>query len=788
MADENYTPRRAGKEETDDTENPEFTKRPESAGAQRFAKEAESTDHPETTKNPETTKKTVTSSTRRSKPTKQKLTRKQKVKRFFTIFGITVLSLLLIGTAGTFLAYELIKLPDPNADFQSQTTFIYYNDSETKMANLAIQNRIPLEYEEMPEVMKDAVIAAENRTFWTDPGISVAGIVRSGFSILGGGEIQGGSTITQQYIKILYLNSERTVTRKFKELLLAVKMNREVPKEEILEGYLNTIYFGRGAYGVEAASRAYFNISASELTVPQAAVLASVINNPSLYDPSVHESNKQRLFDRYKYVLEGLLEMEEITDAEYKEYSQALPEFPTVPLSERYGGPNGFIVKEVEKELANIGFTETQIFGGGLHVTTTIDKKIQDQTVATATEYTEKIAKDARPAQDPDELHLAIATIDTNNGAVLAMYGGADFVQNSRNWATTPRMSASTFKAYALAAGLRHGFGLNSMFNGNTFTPPGDSEVVRNEFHQQYGMVTLRKATASSVNTAFVDMTLQIPNGPSKVVQAANDAGVPTGAGWDLNGRIALGTAEVSPIDNAAGFAAFANGGKQVGHHFVAKVTDSRGNVLYEFTDEPKQTIEPSVASDVNIAMSAVVSEGTGARVSRLGHEIAGKTGTAGVEDEIQSAWFVAYTRNYCTAVMFVVGDSGTGDLDPYKRPGDGTFYGGTYPAMVWADIMKVVLEGEEKVPFDEVSSTPSVQPSAGEATPTPTETETPLETETPEPSPTQTPTAEPTPDEPTAEPTTPTTPTSTPPTASPSESTEEPTSESPTPKKTKER
>ena len=173
------------------------------------------------------------------------------------LVALVVLVAIIAGFAVVGVAYSQTDIPDPNRDFQTNTTYIYYRDGKSQLGDLAVQNRQSLDYAEMPQNIKDAVVAAENRTFWTDLGISVSGMVRAAISILRGGDVQGGSTITQQYIKIYYLNSDRTITRKFKELLLAVKLSREVSKEKILEGYLNTIYFGRGAYGVEAASHAY---------------------------------------------------------------------------------------------------------------------------------------------------------------------------------------------------------------------------------------------------------------------------------------------------------------------------------------------------------------------------------------------------------------------------------------------------------------------------------------------------------------------------------------------------
>jgi membrane peptidoglycan carboxypeptidase len=613
---------------------------------------------------------------------------------------VGLLLAMILGVVGVGVVYTTTDMPDPNAEFQANTSFVTYRDG-SPMGNFAIQNRQSIPYERMPQSMKDAAIAAENRTFWTDRGISVTGMIRAALTIATGGEMQGGSTITQQYIKILYLNSERTFDRKFKELFLAVKMGRQMPKEEILEGYLNTIYFGRGAYGIEAASKAYFNISADQLNVPQAAFLAVVLNNPGAFDPS-DPDNMPRIMERYRYVIAGMGEMGTLTPAEVAEYSKELPELPEVPLNPRYSGPKGYLMKMVEQELAAKGFSESQISGGGLNIVTTFDPAAQEAAVRTAQKYTALAANNARPKADPDGLHVAISSVDNATGEVIALYGGADYVANNRNWATTPRQTASVFKPFALAAGLRDGFNLYDTFQGNTFTPRGDPVVSRNQGGAQYGRVNLIEATAKSVNTAFVDLTMRMKNGGEKIAQAAEDAGAPRGAGWDTKtSRIALGIAEVSALNMASAYSTFANDGRAVAPHVVREVFDSEGRSIYKADTAGRQAFDEGVARDVTYAMQNVVEEGTGSRVASLGRPVAGKTGTAGLDDDIISAWFVAYTKQISTSVMWVAGDNGTGGLDKYKRPGDSTFFGGTYPAMAWAEFMQVAVKGTPVEQFD---------------------------------------------------------------------------------------
>jgi membrane peptidoglycan carboxypeptidase len=683
---------------------------------------------------------------------------KRWVKRIALGVGLFLL-LGLVGTAAVvFIGYQSTEVPSANAAFKTATTFVYYDDGKTQLGSFAIQNRQPLTFKQMPETIKQAVVAAENRSFWTDKGVSFRGMARAAWVIARGGTLQGGSTITQQYIKILYLNSEQTLTRKLKETFLAYKINKELTKEQILEGYLNTIYFGHGAYGIQAASKAYFNVDAKNLTVPQAAVLASVINNPTAFDPS-DEDNLPRLTDRYRYVLQSMAETGAITPAEAAKYSVSLPKFPEIKVNERYGGPKGFLLKMVERELAAAGFDPSQVSGGGLKIVTSFDKKSQDAAVEAAQKYTKQSAE--LSGQKASKLHAALASVDVGSGEVIALYGGPDFVKNSRNWATTPRPTASTFKTYALAAGLKDGYSLLSRFNGNTFTPPGDSSPVRNEYSYQYGRyVTLTKAITDSINTAFVDLTSKMDNGPEKIYKVAEAAGAPKGAGWDNNDRVPLGTAEVSPLAQANAYATFANDGTYVPTHVVREVRDAKNKIVYKANPQERRAVSADIAHDVTYGLSNVVEQGTGRAVRTLDRPVAGKTGTkdrvnSDGSGDIVSAWFVAYTKQISTAVMYVAGDGGNDDLDKFRRPGDSTFFGGTYPALTWADYMAVATDGQPVKQFDPpayvnrdkvptLAPTRTAQPTPTQTTAAPTPTPTPTATKKPKPTPTPTPSSTP--------------------------------------------
>lgn len=642
-----------------------------------------------------------------------------------------VLALLLVFG----VAYVAMPLPDANADFTTNTSNVYYNDGTTVIGDFAIQNRQSISYDEMPQSIKDAVVAAENRTFWTDPGIDVAGLARAVISVVGPGRSVGGSTITQQYIKVMYLTSERTLIRKFKELVLATKLGAQVPKEQILESYLNTIWFGRGSYGIEAASKAYFNVTAKDLTVQQSAALAAILNNPSTTDPRGGAEARQRLLARYQYVIDGLADMGKITLSKQAEYRQSLPVFPDIKSDSRYGGPKGFLLNMVRDELETKGFTDEQINGGGLTITTTFGAKEQQAIVKAAEDVTNEAA--AANREDPADLHAAMVSIDAASGRVLAVYGGPDYVTNSRNWATTKRASASTFKVFTLVAALRNGFSLNTILNGDTWTPPGESVVVRNVGDTQYGPVTLLKATTNSINTAFVDLVTKIPDGPNQVIKAANDFGVATGPGWSAIPRVTLGTAEVSPYEMASAYATFANNGLWVEPHVVKEVRDARGVVIYRAAPETRQVVDAEIAKCVNLATSTVVDDGTGSAVSNLGFAAAGKTGTALMNKHVIASWFVGYTRQIATSVMFVAGDDGAGNLSDYAPPGRSSFVSSVYPTQAWGDYMRIAMRGLPNLEFDkptdpenQVSLSPTAKPTT--TTPTPSVTITATQIPTP--------------------------------------------------------
>ncbi len=426
------------------------------------------------------------SATRAKGGKKTPRTRGQKVRRVLKWLGLLALVGIVLGAVGLFFLYRAVDIPNPNEEFEAETTFVYYSgeESDDELGQFATQNRDSIPLGEMPQTIKDAVVAAENRSFWTDSGLDPKGILRAAFSNASGNSTQGASTITQQYVKILYLTQERSYTRKAKEAILSLKIQRQLSKSEILEGYLNTIYFGRGAYGVQAAAQAYFDKPAKNLNLRQSAVLASVLNNPSNFDPANGEDARAGLLERYRYTLAGMGELGSVDAAAAEKAAEKLPTFPKIPAQSTYGGQKGHVLTMVRKELVRLGFNERDIDGGGLRVTTTFTRQAMDAAREGVLE--------AKPEGFGDkELHVAAASVEPGTGAVRGIYGGQDYLDSQINWAVSGGQAGSTMKAYALVAAIESGFSLKDRFAGNSpYELPDGSEV-----ENQGDVTTARRST-----------------------------------------------------------------------------------------------------------------------------------------------------------------------------------------------------------------------------------------------------------------------------------------------------
>ncbi|KAA1415415.1 penicillin-binding protein [Nocardioides humilatus] len=683
------------------------------------------------------------------------------VAKWGSIVGL-VMALVMSGLF--YIAYRSIDIPNPNADFLTETTHVYYSDGKTTLGDFAVQKRDVIDYADMPDTIKDAVVAAEDQSFWSNSGLDPRGILRAAFSNASGNLTQGASTITQQYVKILYLSQERTWKRKVKEAILSLKIKNQLSKQEILEGYLNTIYFGRGAYGIQAAAQAYFKVDAKDLDLQQSAVLAAILNDPNNLDPANSKAAKAELKGRYQYVINAMADMDTITGAQQNRAYKKLPEFPEFKTEDSYGQQRGHVLTMVKKELLRLGFSEQEINGGGLKVTTTFTKKAMDA------------AKDGMEEARPDgysykNLHVAVATVEPGTGAVRGIYAGQDYLLSQLNWAVEGGQAGSTFKPFALAAGIKDGFSLKDTFDGNSpYEFPDGSDVI-NEFDTDYGRVNMIKATEDSINTAYIDLTESMEDGPQKVIDAAVSMGIPPAEparpafgfpdftdGLQAIPGVTLGFQTVSPINMANAYATVANGGVAAEPFIIEKVVDQNDDVRYDHKVQDHRALPEDIASDVSYAMQEVVKAGTAAgSLSGFAWPAAGKTGTAtNGRGEVSSAWFAGYTAQLATAVMYVRGD-GTEQLKGWLPE----YFGGAYPARTWRAVMERDMAGLDPVEFPEPAYVDGDAPDDGHEpfTPKPSPTKT-KETETPE-TETTTPTEEPTTETPTTE--IPTTPTDTP-------------------------
>lgn len=657
------------------------------------------------------------------KQPEEPVTWKRRLRKTAKWGSIAALVMVLIGSGLFFIAYRSIDIPSPNADYLTQTTHVYYSDGKTDLGQFAIQRRDAIPLDEMPDTLKDAVVAAEDKTFWTNEGIDPKGILRAAFTNASGGVTQGASTITQQYVKILYLTQERTWKRKLKEAILSLKVQNQRSKEEVLEGYLNTIYFGRGAYGVQAAARAYFEKDAKDLNLKQSAVLAAILNDPNDLDPANGKDAKRALKGRYQYVVNAMLEMDNIDQAQADRAYDRLPKFPKIEASDTYGGQTGHVLTMVRKELLRLGFSEQEISGGGLEVTTTFTKKAMDA------------AKDGQAAARPEglgykNLHVGVATVEPGTGAVRGIYAGQDFLLSQINWAVAGGQAGSTFKPFALAAGIKAGYSIKDTFEGKSPFTTENGYTVANQGNQQYGRPNLIAATEHSVNTAFVDLTVSIPDGPQAVIDTAVDMGIPpiepAKKPWGFptktpallpNEQVALGSQTVSPINMANAYATIASGGVMAEPYIIEKVVDQNGATRYKHKVQDHRALSEDIAADVSYAMQQVVKTGTGARaMSGFAWPAAGKTGTAtNAADEVSSSWYAGFTAQYSTAVMYVRGDGDDG-LDGFLEP----FYGGEYPAKTWRAVMDAVMDGEEPIEFPPPAYVDGEAPEEGHAPFTP--------------------------------------------------------------------
>ena len=576
-------------------------------------------------------------------------------------------------------------LPDPGIGESALTTIVYAADGSVLAHWHAGEDRTLVLYEELPQHLIDAVVAIEDRRFWDHSGVDARAILRAAQANEEAGTIvQGGSTITQQYLKNVLLTPEVSYERKLEEAVLALRLEQGLTKELILEHYLNTIYLGDGAYGVGTAAAHYFAKNVEDLTLGEAAMLAGLIQAPAITNP---RSDPEAATARRRVVLDQMVDIGYITEIEAAvaglEPIEAAP--PTQRLARaRYP----YFVEELKQQLLDdvrLGETPTDrynaLFQGGLRIHTTLEPAMQEA----AEEAIEHVS-------DEDGPDAALVSIDPRNGYVRAIVGGRDFYDfddpiANFNLATQGlRQPGSSFKPFVLAAALEAGVDLYDIYDaGRSVEIETDSRVwsVENYNKSAFPPLSVLEATVYSVNVVYARLIDDV--GPAAVEELAERLGISR----DLQPlhSLALGAQEVSPFDMAAAFGVFAANGLQVEPTMFTTIETHGGTVVVDQEPAIEQVLDPTVAQGVTVALTEVVKRGT-AQQARIGRPIAGKTGTS---QDHRDAWFVGYTPDLVTAVWVGFAETNLPMEDPYTPY---TITGGTWPARIWALYASNVLGG----------------------------------------------------------------------------------------------
>ena len=583
------------------------------------------------------------------------------------------------------IASELPQLEPGNERRTERLGYIYASDGKTVLAVLrGSESRIVVRSDQISPLMKQAIVAVEDRRFWGHQGVDIQGMARAVWADLRSQDfVQGGSTITQQFVKNQYTQQERTVSRKLKEDTLAWQLEQRWSKDRILTAYLNTIYFGNGAYGIEMAARVYFDKHANALTLPEAALLAGLPASPGVYDPA---ANPEAAKTRRTTVLRLMLEQGLITPTDYRTADES-----PLPRASEIGVPGskgrvGHFAEYVKQQLIPY-YGSGKVFGGGLKIYTSIDLELQ------------RIARESISRWLPGLKgpRAALVAIDPRDGRVLAMYGGDSFRKSQFNLAVQgQRQTGSAFKPFVLTTAIEDGISPQTVFTSEpTVINLGDKLWSVHNYEGSYlGSIDLQEATIHSDNSVYAQLTAQV--GPKNVANVARRLGVTRPL--DDYFAIGLGVEAVSPLEMARAFSTLANGGERVDGavlgnvpRAVLRVEDGRRADSNDVV--AKEVVEPNHAALVTSILQRVVTEGTGRRAALDDRPVAGKTGTT---ENYGDAWFVGYTPQLAVAVWVGYPDR----LQPMETEFEGDpVAGGTFPALIWRAFMKRALDHLDEPP-----------------------------------------------------------------------------------------
>lgn len=623
-----------------------------------------------------------------------------------------------------------VPSPEAIAKETDQTVVIdYANGSELTRLVPSTGNRTTIQdvNSDVSEPMRDATLAAEDPTFYRNPGFDVMGILRAVWGQVTGNGDSGGSTLTQQYIKLASGNDQHTYTRKFKEIVLAFKMSQEQSKDEILKAYLNTAYYGRGAYGIDAAAQSFFGKQPKNLTPDEAAVLAGMVQQPTNNDPRINPEQGQT---RFNYVIDQMTRYHFITPQQ--QLTLRLPQ--TNALTDGQGGnlsaTQYMVRQQVLAELDRAGYSEQTLEQHGYRVVTNIDPRAQ------------KAAEDSVNAVlqgQPSNLHPSLVAVDPSSGAIRAYYGGGGSA-GGFDYAAAPQQPGSSFKPFVALAGLEQGRGLDETYDGSS-----PQTIAGTVFNNDPGVhcddptqCPVREAMTKSVNTVFVNMAVQF--GTTNVAQAAYQAGIPRQTpdgkptlqndNGQIDAGIALGQYPVSTVSMAGAYATFADNGMRTTPHFVQKIVDSSGSTIQDFTPQAQAAFDTDPVNNKNLAANVTDSLRDVASHDNLslagGRPVAAKTGTsqfgAGDSHDNSTAWMVGYTPQITAAVSLSAGDA-THPVEPVREANGTPVYGASIPGPIWQRFMDAYLTGQPVQPFAKAqpigqSDAPSDSQSASSSAP----------------------------------------------------------------------
>ncbi|WP_329129481.1 penicillin-binding protein [Streptomyces sp. NBC_01476] len=603
------------------------------------------------------------------------------------------------------VAYARTAIPaDLNAVAVQQDNVYYWADG-TEMARVGPIDRQTMPLDRIPSSVQWAVLATENANFYNDHGVSPKGIARAVTKMATGGDAQGGSTITQQYVKNVYLNQDQTVSRKINEIFISIKLDDKVSKKQILEGYLNTSWFGRGAYGVQRAAKAYYGKDVSQLTTSQGAFLAALLKGAGMYDPSIGPANHRRAVARWNTVLDRMVEIGRLSAKERATY-KVFPE-PIAPAAPPgLAGQTGYLVDTARSYVsAHSGISDARFDLGGYQIFTTFEKPKVDALAASVKQQLSTLRPGTRPADR--DVRVGAASVATD-GRILALYGGPDYIKQGFDDANISVVPAGpAYAPFVYAAALRDGIVRergaprarvtpDTPYNGDNKvpvqTPEGpywsrNGQIVRtaNAGNRSWGMIPLRQAVADSVNGPIVQLGMDV--GLDRVRRASIDAGLLPDSGFgEQIPDFSLGTSTPSPIRMAGAYATFAAAGTHTDPYSVLRVTRDGERIGLE---QPRVThpFTPKVASQVDGALRQAVGSGAAKSVAAAGPGLAGTPGTA-LGD--RAGWFVGYDRTVASAVSVFRIDPASQEVRPLTgMAGEpGAKAAGAFPAAIWTRYM----------------------------------------------------------------------------------------------------